>query len=76
MKAVNRRQAIRTLARGAVFGCLGLLTGALSSRVTPAAPCETSCSGAGRCGACPALSNCGLPRGLSARRVLKNGEAP
>lgn len=71
MKPVNRREAIRMVGRGVVAGCLGLLAGLLGSRVTAGGARETPCSGAGRCGGCPALAGCELPRGLSARRVLR-----
>lgn len=72
MKEMNRREAIRMLGRGTMLGSLGLLTGFLGSRVTAPEPGETPCSGAGRCGTCPTLPVCKLPRGLSARRVLRN----
>ncbi len=75
MKKMNRREAIRLLGRGTMLGGLGLLTGVLGSRIT-AGPGKAQCSGAGRCGACPVLPGCELPRGLSARRVLRNETAP
>jgi hypothetical protein len=58
--------------RGAVFGALGLLAGLLGGRVAADRRRETPCSGGGRCNGCPALPDCELPRGLSARRVLGN----
>lgn len=75
MKKMNRREAIRLLGRGTMLGSLGLLTGLLGSRVV-AGSGEAPCSGAGRCGACPVLPGCELPRGLSARRVLRNEAIP
>lgn len=74
MKPMHRRDALRLLGRGAVFGGLGLLAGLLAGRTGGAR--ETPCTGGGRCGACPALPDCGLPRGLSARTVLHKEATP
>lgn len=70
MKAMHRRDLLRLLGRGAVFGGLGLLAGLLAGRSGDVR--ETPCTGDRRCGACPALPDCRLPRGLSARSVLRN----
>jgi hypothetical protein len=76
MKPLDRREAIEWLGRSAVLGGLGLLAGLLGSRATASTPHETACSGAGRCGNCPAMPDCQLPRGLSARQVLRNEVTP
>lgn len=74
MKTMTRREMLRMIGRGAAFGGLGLLAALLGRRSASPALVETPCSGGGRCGACPALPGCGLPRGLSARLALGNGE--
>lgn len=75
MKPMNRREALLVLGRGVVFSGLGLLTAVLSSRAgSPPPRCEAPCAGGGQCGHCPSLEQCGLPRGLSAQRVLGKGQ--
>ena len=67
MKEINRRTALRAIGRGAIFGGLGMLALALGRHAGAPTRRETPCMGGGRCGKCPALAGCGLPRGLSAR---------
>jgi hypothetical protein len=67
MKTMTRREMVGMLGRGAALGGLGLLAALLGQRATSPVSRETPCSGGGRCGACPALKGCGLPRGMSAR---------
>jgi hypothetical protein len=74
MKTIIRRDMMQTIGRGVAFGGLGLLAAVLTRRSAAPARRETPCSGGGRCGACPSLSGCGLPRGLSAR-VVRRDEA-
>jgi hypothetical protein len=74
MKPMNRRDALQVLGRGVVFSSLGLLTAVLASRAGSPPRGESPCSGGGQCGHCPSLEHCGLPRGLSAQRVLGKGQ--
>ena len=71
MKTMTRRDLMRMIGRGAALGGLGLLGLMLGRRATGAGVRETPCSGGGRCGNCSALQGCGLPRGMSARRALR-----
>jgi hypothetical protein len=73
MKTITRREWLRAAGRAMVFGGLGLLAAMLGRRAGPPARREVPCSGGGRCGACPALTGCELPRGQSARIVLGQG---
>lgn len=71
MNAMTRRDLVRTIGRGVALCGLGLLATALARRSVAPARREKPCSGGGRCGACPALADCGLPRGESARVTLR-----
>ena len=70
---ITRRNCLRVAGRAMVFGGLGLLASRLGRRVEAPGPREAPCSGGDRCGVCPALTGCELPRGLSARIVLRQG---
>ena len=73
MKAITRRHCLQVTGRALVFGGLGLLAALLGRRVEAPGRREAACSGGGRCGTCPVLMGCELPRGLSARIVLRQG---
>jgi hypothetical protein len=73
MKTITRREWLRVTGRAVVFGGLGLLAAMLGRRAGPPAQREDPCSGGDRCGVCPALTGCELPRGRSARIVLRHG---
>lgn len=73
MNGMTRREMVRAIGRGVAFGGLGLLAVLLGRRAATPVRRETPCSGGGRCGACPALPGCGLPRGLSAQVALRGG---
>ena len=75
MQAINRRTALRAIGRGVVFGGLGLLALALGRQAGAPGRRETPCTGGGRCGACPALDTCALPRGMSARTRILNPDS-
>lgn len=64
----DRREFFRSFGRNAAFVVLGIV-GVLGARRDGEPKAET-CPSRGRCQGCRLLQRCGLPRGISARRVL------
>lgn len=61
---IGRREALRAIGRGALAAALALGAGLLAARGQVSA-----CPADGRCGECPALADCRLPKSGPARRA-------
>jgi len=64
----NRREMFRGVARAAILGALGVLSGALLVRRSDRSSGQ-DCRRSTPCSQCGALARCTLPRALSAKRA-------
>ena len=68
-KKQNRREWLRTLARGAALVGLSVM-GVLATTKNPRAPQEEECTNRYLCRNCATLTKCRLPQALSLKQVL------
>ena len=66
----TRREFFGHVTRGAILASLGVVSAVLAVRGRRAAA-EQRCISDGLCRGCPSLADCVLPRGMSARKVLR-----
>jgi len=71
-RKLDRREFFRAVGRYSILGGLAALVGGLVRR-GGAQPAGETCIRQGYCSRCPVLASCGLPRGLSAKQVLREG---
>jgi len=67
---LSRRRFVRSIARSAALGALGLLTLSLARRRRDDRGRE-ECVNHGICCGCRALEHCRLPRALSAKQAMR-----